>query len=181
MGPDLDRAGPAAATAAALPVVLVGSGAPSGLAEMLQQFLEQTLADSPRKLRQARRLAGELSFRAAEDEQVCVRIRFAGDRIELRDGGTAQAAGPRITADFLCIAHLTTGREGPFRLLARRKLAVRFSPLQLPFLLAALRLMRIEPEGRRAGTRAPRRRLAWLSATGAAGGAALVWYLTTHC
>ena len=51
-----------------MPVMLAGGEEASGLADMLHQFIEQTLADSPRKVRQARRLAGHAVFRAAEDE-----------------------------------------------------------------------------------------------------------------
>src|SRR5512140_1818820 len=106
-----------------MPVQLVGGDNVSGLADMLHQFLEQTLAASPRKVRQARRLAGHAVFRAAEDEALCVGITFSGERIELRDGGTPCARDAMITADFLTIAHLTSGQESPFRLLARRNYA----------------------------------------------------------
>ncbi len=171
MGADL-RAAPSGA----LPVSLIGSEPVSGLADMLHQFIEQTLADSPRKVRQAQRLAGRAIFRSAEDEQICVRITFAGDRIELLDGGTAAAADALITADFLTIAHLTAGRHSPFRLLAQRKLKVRFGVLQLPFLLGMLRFMQIESASRR---------LAWLRWAGptvavAAVAGAFYWYVATR-
>ena len=110
-----------------MPVILTAGEDASGLADMLQQFIEQTLADSPRKVRQARRLAGHAVFRAAEDEALCVGITFAGERIELQDCSTPAAADAMITADFLTIAHLTSGQESPFRLLAQRKMRVRFS------------------------------------------------------
>src|ERR1035437_7425482 len=129
---------------AAMPVELIGGEDVSGLADMLHQFIEQTLAASPRKVRHARRLAGHAVFRAAEDEALCVGITFAGERIELQDGGTPNAADAMITADFLTIAHLTSGQESPFRLLAQRKLKMRFSARQIPFLLRMLRFMQIE-------------------------------------
>ena len=157
---------------AAIPVILAGGEAASGLADMLHQFIEQTLADSPRKLRQARRLTGHAVFRAAEDEALCVGITFAGGRIELMDGGTPNAADAMITADFLSIAHLTSGQESPFRLLARRKLKVRFSVPQVPFLLGMLRFMQIESEARRAT------RLRWLWAGAVVAAAAgTYWYV----
>lgn len=158
-----------------IPVVLVGGEGATGLADMLQQFIEQTLSESPRKVRQARRLVGRAVFRSAEDEEVCVCITFAGTHIELRDDIAVPAGVPSITADFLTIAHLTSGRESPFLLLARRKLRVRFSALQLPFLLAMLRFMRIESGARRA-TRA--HGALWiLAAAGAAG--MVYWYVRT--
>ena len=167
MGADLRTA-----SSVALPVVLTGGENVSGLADMLHQFIEQTLSDSPRKVRQARRLAGHAVFRAAEDETLCVGITFAGERIELHDGGTADAADAMITADFLTIAHLTSGQESPYRLLAQRKLKVRFSLLQVPFLLGMLRFMQIG-----AGTTPAR----WLWPVAAAVvGAAIYWYVTAH-
>jgi hypothetical protein len=157
---------------AAPPVVLTGDAEPSGLADMLHQFIEQTLAASPRKVRQARRLAGHAVFRAAEDEALCVGITFAGERIELRDGSMPGAGDAMITADFLTIAHLTSGTESPFRLLARRKMQVRFSVLQVPFLLGMLRFMQIESETSRG-------RWLWpVAAAVAAGG--LCWYVAAH-
>jgi hypothetical protein len=157
-----------------LPVVLAAGEAASGLADMLQQFIEQTIADSPRKSQQARRLHGRALFRSVEDDAVCVCIHFAGNRIELRDGAEAPVTSPSITADFLTIAHLTSGQENPFRLLAQGKLNARFSVLQVPFLLRMLRFMRIESASRRAT------RKRWALATGAAAAAAAAayWYVT---
>jgi hypothetical protein len=158
-----------------MPVILTGGEDVSGLADMLHQFIEQTLADSPRKVQQARRLAGHAVFRSAEDEELCVRITFAGDRIELRDGGTPRRGEAMVTADFLTIAHLTSGQESPFRLLAQRKLRVRFPVLQLAFLLRLLRFMQIES----AQPRTAWSRWTWPAAAAAAAGA-LYWYVATH-
>lgn len=153
-------------------VTLISGAEPSGLADMLQQFIEQTLADSPRKVRQARRLAGRALFRAAEDEALCVGITFAGQRIELQDGSAPAAGDAMITADFLTIAHLTSGQESPFRLLARRKMRVRFSVLQVPFLLGVLRFMQIESE---------RSHARWLwPVVAAVTAGALCWYVAAH-
>ena len=161
----------------AMAVVLNGDREPSGLAAMLHQLVEQTLAESPRKLRQARRLSGEAVFRAAEAEDVFVRIRFAGDRIELDDGGVLDPRDTLITADFLSIAHLASGQEGPVGLLARRRLRARFSPSQLPFLVGLMRFMQID------GTRRAERRRAWASTlwpavVGIVGVGALYWCVT---
>ena len=131
-----------------LPVILIGGDDASGMADMLRQFIEQTLAESPRKLRQARRLSGCALFRSTEDEEVCVRMTFAGDSIELRDSAVGQALTPSIAADFLTIAHLTSGQENPFWLLARRKLKAKFALRDVPFLLRMLRFMRIERRAR---------------------------------
>ena len=138
---------------------------------MLRQFLEQTLADSTRKQHQARSLRGDAVFRSAEDENVCVRIAFRGDRVELCDADGPDASMTAvITADFLTIAHLTSGREGPFALLVQRKLRARFRLRQLPFLLKVLRFMRTSDRGERAG------RL-WLAAVVAVGVAVSCWLI----
>ena len=159
-----------------MPVVLTGGEEASGLADMLHQFLEQTLAESPRKVRQARRLSGHAVFRSAEDEELSVCITFAGDRIELRDGAATALTAPSITADFLTIAHLTAGQESPFRLLAQRKLRARFALRDVPFLFAMLRFMRIEPAA--AAGRARWMPWLWPLAAAVAAGA-LYWYVAT--
>jgi hypothetical protein len=148
---------------------------------MLHQFIEQTLAESPGKREQARRLAGEVAFRSAEGEEVLVRIIFAGERIELHDGSATSRVVSTITADFLTIGHLTAGQEGPLGLLLRRKLKIRFSAPQIPFLLGVLRFMQIEAPTRHGG---PEQRLTprvgWGAAAAAAGSAAVYWLVTTY-
>ncbi len=160
----------------AITVELADAATASGLADMLHQFIEQTIADSPRKARLANRLNGRALFRAAEDEDVCVSIRFAGDHIELRDAQQVPAACPSITADFLTIAHLTSGQENPFRLLAQRRLKAQFSLVQIPFLVGMLRFMQLESASRRMA------RVRWALAGAAGAGAAALgaayWYIT---
>jgi hypothetical protein len=172
---DSNRNGSGAVLSRVIPVQLVGGEDVSGLADMLHQFLEQTLAASPRKVQQARRLAGHAVFRAAEDEALCVGITFAGERIELRDGGPPKASDAMITADFLTIAHLTSGQESPFRLLAHRKMKVQFHVRQLPFLLRMLRFMQIESATPRVGW------MRWIWPALAAAAAGVVYrYVATH-
>jgi hypothetical protein len=171
VGPDLTDTPPPGP----IPVVLDGAEEASGLAEMVQQFLEQVLAESPRKARRARRLSGAAVLRSAEDEDVAVRIRFAGDRIELSDGAAIGSRDATITADFLTIAHLTSGQESPFRLLADRRLRARFALTDVPFLLGVLSLMRSRPAAR-AEERKRRRRLLWLAVPAAAGAGVLCWW-----
>jgi hypothetical protein len=129
-------------------VVLANADTASGLADLLHQFLVQTIEASPTKARRARRLAGALVFRAAEDPAIGVRILFGGGRIEFADLGAdpAPPRAPAITADFLTTAHLTTGEEGPLALLLRRRLRVQAAGRPL-FLLGALALFRVERPG----------------------------------
>jgi len=158
-----------------VPVVLVGGERASGLADMLRQFIEQVLADSPHKVRQARALSGRAMVRSTEDEDVCVCITFAGDHIELRDGAVEQGRVPSIAADFLTMAHLTSGQENPFWLLVRRKLDARFTVAQVPFLLRMLRFMQI------GSTSARTRWVRWTLLLAALVAILVVagWYLTT--
>ena len=154
----------------------------SGLTNMLHQFIEQTLAESPRKRRQAKKLAGEVEFRSAEDQEISVRICFAGDRIELHDGPAGSRPSTAITADFLSMAHLTAGQENPLGLLVRRKLKIRFSARQIPFLVGVLRFMQIEaPTGQSGPEQSLRARVGWgwLAAAAIAGSAAIYWLVAT--
>lgn len=122
------------------------SDEPSGLADMLHQFLEQSLADSPSKCRQAERLRGRVVFTAAEDESIRVCIVFSGNLIEVFDAKDDSLSAPSITADFLSVAHLTSGQESPLALLRQRKLKLDFSWHQLPFLLGTLSFMKLPAE-----------------------------------
>jgi hypothetical protein len=154
--------------------VIGGGGDASGLADMLQQFIEQTLADSPRKLQRARALRGRALFCSAEDESVRVCIDFAGDHIEVRDVLDEPTHVPTVTADFLTVAHLTSGQESPFALLARRKLTARCSAGQALFLLRMLRFLQLESAARRTEWL---QRICWAAlALAAACGAA--WYVS---
>jgi hypothetical protein len=86
-----------------------------------------------------------------------------------------------ITADFLTMAHLTARREGPLCLLLRRKLKIRFSARQIPFLLGVLRFMQIEAPTRHGEPKQRlTTRLGWCAAAAAAGSAAVYWLVTTY-
>lgn len=152
-----------------VPVALHDPANASGLADMLCQLLEQTVAADPGKASQARRLRGEVAFAAAEDPEVQVRIRFGDGGVELWDG-PAPAGVPALTGDFLTMAHLTTGQQSPVALVARGKLRARFSARHVPFLLGLMRLLRIrEP----APAPVPAvRRWGWVAAAAAAAAAA---------
>lgn len=136
------------APSSAHPVFLGDPDGSSGLAEMLHQFLDQTLADGPDKVRAARRLRGALVFRAAEDPAVCVEIVFAPDQIRIRDVPEPPAKVPALTSDFLSVAHLASGETSPLSLLRQGKITARASLRDLPFLLGVLGLLRLPPERR---------------------------------
>lgn len=128
------------------PVTLANPDDASGLADMLHQYLAQNVSEFPRKVSQARGLRGEVVFRAAEDENVCVRMIFSGEKIHLLDSSLEGSNAPAMTTDFISVAHLTTGEESPFALLFKRKMKVRFSLRDAPFLVGVLRFMQIPEE-----------------------------------
>ncbi|MCW5830546.1 MAG: hypothetical protein KIT79_14665 [Deltaproteobacteria bacterium] len=134
-----------AAASAPPPVYLAGGQEASGLADMIHQYLSQNVADSEQKRVQAKSLSGEVYLEAAEDD-ICVKIRFLGDHIELSDVTAPAPDGASIRADFISVAHLTTGEQGPFELLVRRRIRARFRPGQIPFLVRVLQFMQIPPE-----------------------------------
>jgi hypothetical protein len=144
--PGVKRALERAATPA---VVLADPDSASGLAEMLQQFVEQTLADSATKVTRARALRGALVIRSREDEGVAVRIEFLGDRIELADVGAAVPADlPSITGGFLAVSRVTTGRASPLGAVLRRDLTLHAGLGQMPFMLRVLGLLRVDASPR---------------------------------
>lgn len=132
-------------TETAFPVYLPAGPDASGLADMIHQYLSQNVTDSERKRDQAQGLLGDVYIEAAEAD-ICVRIRFHGDHIDLTDVVAPAPDGASIKADFISVAHLTTGERGPFELLATRRLRVKFQPVQIPFLVRVLRFMQIPPE-----------------------------------
>jgi hypothetical protein len=143
---------------------------------MLHQFLEQLIDEDPNKASQARRISGNMLFRAAEDTSICVRLSFAGEGIEVADHDGAPNRWPALTADFLTTAHLTTGEESPLTLVRRRRMRVRCAPWHAPFLLRVLRLMKIPPRPEIAGSR----RLRWaILAAAVALAAAGAYFLVT--
>ncbi|MEW6777015.1 MAG: hypothetical protein AB1405_12015 [Bdellovibrionota bacterium] len=160
-------------------VLLHGGDSASGLADMLHQYLLQNCSEFPGKVRQARELTGDVLFRAAEDEAVCVRIAFRGESIGLEDVPHVPPGATVMTTDFLSVARLTRGEAGPVGLLARGKMRVRFSVSQLPFLVQVLRFMQLPEELREKRTISPW--IWWAGGTLAAGGAGagLYWYFQT--
>lgn len=141
---------PVPVPAPACAVILHGGDAASGLADVLHQFLLQVVAADPARARRAARLRGALLFRAAEDPAVCVRIGFAGARIDVADhAGDDEPGLPVITSDFVTTAHLTTGEEGPFALVLRRRLRVRVPWRRGPFVLRALAILQLPSPRRR--------------------------------
>jgi hypothetical protein len=123
-------------------VVLADADRASGLADMLQQYLQQTVESSTDKARAAGRIRGGVTVCAAEDAEVRVRVEFEGARIAIADAD--RAAPPSITGDFLSVAHLLSGEENAGALLIRRRIAVRCGLADVWLLWRVAGLLRIE-------------------------------------
>lgn len=126
------------------PVDLENADEASGLADMLHQFLQQTVDSSAAKRRAARRLSGTLWFQSAEDMSLVVALTFAKDHIGVMDAPAHSLSPPSLTADFLSTAHITTGEESPFALLRQKKIRARVRLTQALFLMRVLNFMKIE-------------------------------------
>lgn len=159
----------------AVPVHLA-DGADSGLASIVQQYLEQDLAEFAGKRRLAMRLRGRLAM-TASDYGTSVTVEFRGDEIEIWDG-ERPPLDASIVGPYRGLTRLLQGRANPLVEHVRGRLRVRSSFRKPFFPLHVHNLMKLPPEG---GARGPAR--AWvLAATGAAlalgGAVALALWLT---
>lgn len=119
--------------------------ATSGLASIVQQLLEQQLADSTRRRARASRLRGRLGL-TATDYDASVTVDFRGDEIAISDG----SAGPldaTIAGPYRSLTRLLQGRSNPLieHLRGRLKVTSRMGKLFFPFRVH--RLMKLAPEG----------------------------------
>jgi hypothetical protein len=126
--------------------VRLAEGAESGLANIVQQFLEQSLEDSEPRRRRARRLRGRVAMTAA-DHQVTVTLDFRGEEVLVWDGEQeplqASIAGPHRA-----LVGLLQGEGNPLLEHLRGRLRVR-SSLRKPFFpLQVHNLVKLPPEER---------------------------------
>ena len=133
---------------AANPVrVRLADGADSGLANIVQQFLEQNLEESEQRRRRASRLRGRVAMTAA-DHEITVTVDFRGEEIIVWDGkhGPLQAS---IAGPYQALVGLLQGEGNPLLEHLRGRLRVR-SSLRTPFFpLQVHGLMKLPPEARR--------------------------------
>ncbi len=132
--------------------VRLADGAESGLANIVQQFLEQNLDESEQRRRRALGLRGRVAMTAA-DHEVTVTLDFRGEEIVIWDGahGPLQAS---IAGPHRALVGLLQGEGNPLLEHLRGRLRVR-SSLRNPFLpLQVHGLMKLPPEER--GRRSPR-------------------------
>ena len=128
--------------------VRLADGAESGLARIIQQYLEQDLADFEKKRRRATRLLGRVVM-TASDHETTVTLDFKGDEILIYDGERAPADAS-IAGPHKALVRLIQGETNPLREHLRGRLRVRSSLRRLFFPLRLHRFMKLM-EGDHAG------------------------------
>jgi putative sterol carrier protein len=124
--------------------VLLEQDASSGLASIVQQFLEQQLADSTLRRARAARLRGRLKL-TATDYGASVTVDFRGHEIAISDA----SAGPfdaTIAGPYQSLTRLLQGRSNPLIEHLRGRLKVTSRLRNVFFPLRVHRLMKLDPE-----------------------------------
>jgi putative sterol carrier protein len=121
--------------------VRLAQGTSSGLASIVQQFLEQQLGDSAQRRRRASRIHGRLGL-IATDYCAAVTVEFAGHQIAVRDG-TREPLDASIAGTYRALAKLLQGEANPLieHLRGRLKVSSKMRGLCLP--LRVHRLMKL--------------------------------------
>jgi len=126
--------------------VRLAEDAESGLANIVQQFLEQSLEESEPRRRRALRLRGRIAMTAA-DHEVTVTLDFRGEEIVVFDGAQeplqASIAGPHRA-----LVGLLQGEGNPLLEHLRGRLRVRSSFRKPFFPLQVHNLVKLPPEER---------------------------------
>ena len=124
--------------------VRLADGAESGLANIVQQFLEQNLDESEQRRRRARRLRGRVAMTAA-DHDISVTLDFRGEEIVIWDGehGPLQAS---IAGPYQAVVGLLRGEGNPLLEHLKGRLHVRSSFRHPFFPLQVHGLMKLPPE-----------------------------------
>ena len=126
--------------------VRLADGAESGLANIVQQYLEQNLDESEQRRRRALGLHGRIAM-TATDHEITVTLDFRGEEIVIWDGecGPLQAS---IAGPHPALLRLLQGAGNPLLEHLRGRLRVR-SSLRKPFFpLQVHGLMKLPPEER---------------------------------
>ncbi len=131
--------------AAAAPVrVRLAGGAESGLANIVQQYLEQDLAEFADKRRRASRLRGRVAL-TASDHEVTVTVAFSEGGIDIWDG-QRPPLDASIVGPYQALVRLLQGETNPLLEHLRGRLRVS-SSLRKPFFpLRVHSLMKLPPE-----------------------------------
>lgn len=119
--------------------------AQSGFAMIVEQFLQQSLAESDDKRRRAARLRGRMAM-TASDHGYTVTLVFAEGGISILDGG-AEPLDASIAGPYQTLVDLIQGEDSPLRAHLGRRIKVKSRPRKLLFPLHVHNLMKLEKEG----------------------------------
>jgi hypothetical protein len=124
--------------------VRLADDASSGFASIVQQFLQQQLADSSKRRTRASRIHGRLGL-TATDYESSVTVDFRGNEILVLDG-RSEPLDASIAGSYLSLTKLLQGRSNPLIEHLRRNLTVSSRLGNLFFPLRVHRLMKLTPE-----------------------------------
>ncbi|MFQ5698487.1 MAG: SCP2 sterol-binding domain-containing protein [Myxococcota bacterium] len=124
--------------------VRLGDRATSGLARIVQQYLEQDQAELESKRKRAARLLGRVAMIAC-DQEVRITLDFRGDEIVIFDGESAPIDAS-IAGPYRSLLRLIQGRANPLVEHLRGRLRVRSRPRRLLLPLRLHRLMKLAGE-----------------------------------
>ena len=125
---------------AVVPVALAANEEASGLANIVGQYLEQILADSPAKRAEAAALRGRLGLNAREGD-VAVTIVLADGGVVIEEGLHEPDAVIGGEVEFLM--HVLAGRANPIWEMGGGRVRVQSGLRHTPFAYRAYHLMRL--------------------------------------
>ena len=123
-----------------VPVRTVAGDEASGLANIIGQYLEQSLSDSTEKRAEALSLRGRFGLRAREGD-VAVTIVFDGETIAIEEG--LQDPDAVIGGDIEFLMHIMAGRANPGWELLSRNMTIGLGVRRPMFAYQAYSLMRL--------------------------------------
>jgi predicted lipid carrier protein YhbT len=124
--------------------VRLDGDATSGLASIVQQFLEQQLDESAKRRRRASRMRGRMGL-TATDYDASVTVDFRGNEIVVSDA-SIEPLDASIAGTYQSLTKLLQGRSNPLIAHLRRNLKVRSRLGNLFFPLRVHWLMKLAPE-----------------------------------
>jgi hypothetical protein len=124
--------------------VRLGEETKSGLAHIVQQYLEQDLAEFPKKRRRAARLRGRVAM-TASDHEATVTLDFKGDEVLILDG-MCEPVDASIAGPHEALVRLLQGETHPLVEHLRGRLRVRSRLRKLFLPLTLHRLMKLTTE-----------------------------------
>ncbi len=157
------------------PVTVVAGEEASGLANIVGQYMEQLLGDSPEKREAAAALRGRLGLRAREGD-VAITVVFHDEGIAIEEG--LREPDALISGQLEYLMHMLAGRANPARQLLAGTLAIRPGLRKPLFGYQAYNVMRLP--GVHIWSALPRPRASLLGGAAALAGVLLLTQLVRH-